>query len=101
MEDATERDGETVQGDATEEFLTGPRPRRYHRQRDGELQKALLGTVQTDVALRFGVEGMTKGKIQSLKNRCYRSGKRIQADFPALKMRTRISEGFLCVWLEQ
>lgn len=57
--------------------------------------------MQTDVALRFGVEGMTKGKIQSLKNRCYRSGKRIQADFPALKMRTRISEGFLCVWLEQ
>ena len=102
MEESTAgSNGEAVQGAASEEFVSGPRPRLYHQQRDGDLQKALLGTLQTDAAIRFSVEGLTKGKIQSLKNRCYRSGKRLQAEFPALKLRTRISEGFLCVWLEQ
>lgn len=100
MEEST-ASGEVVQSATASEYVAGPRPRLYHQQRDGDLQKALLGTLATDQALRFSVEGMTRGRIQSLKNRCYRAGKRLTADYPAVKLRTRISEGCLCAWLEQ
>lgn len=61
----------------------------------------MLGTLATDQAIKFTVEGLTRGKIQSMKNRCYRAGKRLSAEYPNTKLRTRISEGFLCAWLEQ
>ena len=61
----------------------------------------MLGTLATEKAIKFSVEGMTRGKIQSMKNRCYRAGKRLATEYPNVKLRTRISEGFLCAWLEQ
>jgi hypothetical protein len=65
------------------------------------LQKALLGTLATDKALKFNVEGLTRGKMQSAKNRCYRAGKRLREEYPNVVLRTRITDGFLSAWLEQ
>jgi hypothetical protein len=93
--------GTDVQSVAPQGFVEGPRPAIYHQQRDGELRAALLQTLMSGTAIKFPIEGLSRGRIQSTKNRCYRAGKRLQESHPGVTLRTRISEGYLCAWLEQ
>lgn len=65
------------------------------------LQEALLGTLGTDTSIKFKLEGLTKGQISTAKNRFYRAGKRVRAEHPGLKLRTRVAEGYLHAWMEQ
>lgn len=99
MED-TGTGGTELQGTETEGFVSGPRPKIYHEQRDGALRSALLLTIGGDNSVRFPIAGLTRGRVQSLKNRCYRAGKRLAASHPGVKLKTRIDGDNLCAWLE-
>lgn len=93
--------GTDVQSTEAQGFVEGPRPAIYHRQRDMELRSALLQTMMSGTAIKFPIEGLTRGRVQSIKNRCYLAGKRLQEQHSGVKLRTRISDGYLCAWLEQ
>lgn len=93
--------GTDVQSTPTQGFVEGPRPAIYHRYRDMELRQALLQTLMNGTAVKYPIEGLTRGRIQSIKNRYYLAGKRLQEQHPGVRLRTRTDEGYLCAWLEQ
>ena len=97
----TDTSGEAVPSVPTQEFLEGPRPGVYHRRQDKELQTALLHTLGTQNSIKYGLEGLTNGKISTIKNRVYRAAKRIREEHPNLRLRTRVAESFFHAWLEE
>lgn len=99
--ETTDTSGEVVPSVPTQEFLEGPRPGTYHRRQDKPLQDALLHTLGTQNSIKFSLEGLTNGKISTIKNRVYRAAKRIREQHPSLRMRTRVAEGFFYAWLEE
>jgi hypothetical protein len=58
-------------------------------------------TLGTENAVKSPVEGLSKGQLSTLKNRFYRAGRRLREQHPALRLRTRIADGYLCAWMEQ
>lgn len=109
--ESTREERESVQ-DAAEaravaEFEMGPRPRLYHQRRDLALAAAIVETLDgTASAVRVPMAGLTRGQIQSWKNKCYRVGKRLTTEGAMLqgqniRVRTRYVDGYLHVWAER